>query len=102
MLIAQLRVCSAIEELSLPSETSRKAQGLKGSELKHLDATKEPNVFSFRNLLLYYPGCISADEDGNRLFLSDTNHHRIIIFDGKGKILDCVCKVLLLISNNHC
>ncbi|KAF5202071.1 Nhl domain-containing protein [Thalictrum thalictroides] len=58
--------------------------------LKHLDVTKEPNVFSFRNLLLYYPGCISADEDGNRLFLSDTNHHRIIIFDGNGKILDCI------------
>ncbi|KAF5196568.1 Nhl domain-containing protein [Thalictrum thalictroides] len=52
--------------------------------------TKEPNVFSFRNLLVYYPGCISADEDGNRLFLSDSNHHWIIIFDSNEKILDCI------------
>uniref|UniRef100_A0A1D1YEQ4 Putative ATP synthase subunit, mitochondrial n=1 Tax=Anthurium amnicola TaxID=1678845 RepID=A0A1D1YEQ4_9ARAE len=43
----------------------------------------------FKNLLLYYPSCISADDQGNRLFLSDTNHHRIIITDGDGKIVDC-------------
>lgn len=36
-------------------------------------------------------GCISVDEGGNRLFLSDVNHHRIIIFDKNGKILDSVC-----------
>ncbi|PIA61634.1 hypothetical protein AQUCO_00300866v1 [Aquilegia coerulea] len=83
-------ISKAIEELLLSSENSKKVQGLKGSGVKHLDVTKEPNVFSFRNFLLYYPGCISADEDGNRLFLSDTNHHRIIIFDGNGKILDCI------------
>ncbi|KAF5954656.1 hypothetical protein HYC85_007512 [Camellia sinensis] len=35
-------------------------------------------------------GCISVDERGNRLFLSDINHHRIIIFDDNGKILDCI------------
>ncbi|CAA7396880.1 unnamed protein product [Spirodela intermedia] len=35
-------------------------------------------------------GCISADDHGNRLFLSDTNHHRIIVTDGDGKILDCI------------
>ncbi|KAF8402079.1 hypothetical protein HHK36_013031 [Tetracentron sinense] len=52
---------------------------------------KEPHVCSpLRNLLLYFPGCISVDESGNRLFLSDNNHHRIIIFDGDGKILDCI------------
>lgn len=38
-----------------------------------------------------FSGCISADDHGNRLFLSDTNHHRIIVTDGDGQILDCVC-----------
>ena len=40
---------------------------------------------------LFLAGCISVDEDGNRLFLSDSNHHRIIIFDINAKILDSVC-----------
>ncbi|XP_024966617.1 uncharacterized protein LOC112506647 isoform X5 [Cynara cardunculus var. scolymus] len=35
-------------------------------------------------------GCIEVDEVNNRLFLSDINHHRIIVFDGSGKILDCI------------
>lgn len=38
-------------------------------------------------------GCISADEVGDRLFLSDTNHHRIIIFENSGKILDSVSEL---------
>lgn len=39
---------------------------------------------------------MTADEDGSRLFLSDSNHHRIIICDGNGKILDCVCMEFVL------
>ena len=39
-------------------------------------------------------GGISVDESGNRLFLSDSNHHRIIIFAGNGKIVDCVCMIV--------
>ncbi|KZV56436.1 hypothetical protein F511_08334 [Dorcoceras hygrometricum] len=35
-------------------------------------------------------GCISVDECGNRLFLSDVNHHRIIVFNGSGKLLDAI------------
>ncbi|CAI9263609.1 unnamed protein product [Lactuca saligna] len=31
-------------------------------------------------------GCIEVDEVNERLFLSDTNHHRIITFDDNGKI----------------
>lgn len=38
-------------------------------------------------------GCISADEIGDRLFLSDSNHHRIIILDNSGKILDSVSEL---------
>ncbi|KAK7290157.1 hypothetical protein RIF29_04381 [Crotalaria pallida] len=43
-----------------------------------------------QNLLLSCPGCVSADEASNRLFISDCNHHRIIVSDGNGEILDCI------------
>ncbi|GMH25872.1 hypothetical protein Nepgr_027715 [Nepenthes gracilis] len=51
---------------------------------------KEPYPCSVQSLLLLFPACISVDESGNRFFLSDSNHHRIIIFDGDGKILDSI------------
>ncbi|KAF4383060.1 hypothetical protein F8388_009091 [Cannabis sativa] len=51
---------------------------------------KESNLSSMQNLLFNFPGCISADESGNRLFISDSNHHRIIIFNSNGKILDSI------------
>ncbi|KAG0502791.1 hypothetical protein HPP92_002863 [Vanilla planifolia] len=35
-------------------------------------------------------GSLSVDEDGGRIFISDCNHHRIIIIDGDGKVLDSV------------
>lgn len=35
-------------------------------------------------------GGLSVDEDGDRIFISDSNHHRIIISNGDGVILDCV------------
>lgn len=40
--------------------------------------------------LSYFTGCVSADESANRLFISDCNHHRIIVCDGNAKIIDCV------------
>ncbi|KAF0914133.1 hypothetical protein E2562_026523 [Oryza meyeriana var. granulata] len=51
---------------------------------------KEPYVGSVRNLLLYHPACISVDEDGGRIFISDSNHHRVIISDSNGAILDYI------------
>lgn len=38
-------------------------------------------------------GCISADEAGDCLFLSDSNHHRIIISTSTGEILDSVSEL---------
>lgn len=35
--------------------------------------------------------CVAIDESNKRLFLSDVNHHRIVVTDGDGVILDCVC-----------
>ncbi|KAK9282548.1 hypothetical protein L1049_005469 [Liquidambar formosana] len=82
----------AIEDLNMQqNENSGLLYNLKGTGLKQTEVIKEPYICSaMQNLLLYFPGCISVDEHGNRLFLSDSNHHRIIIFDGNGKILDCI------------
>ncbi|KAK9145987.1 hypothetical protein Sjap_005890 [Stephania japonica] len=90
-LIAKGNKVFAIEEISLSQgEKSAMTQNGGNTEIKQMDFIKEPSLSSFRNLLLSFPGCISVDEDGNRLFLSDTNHHRIIISDVSGKILDCI------------
>ncbi|XP_040994310.1 uncharacterized protein LOC121240843 isoform X2 [Juglans microcarpa x Juglans regia] len=81
----------AVEELGIEKDKSRLVHYMKSTWSRHAEVTKEPYLCSFsRNLLLNFPGCISADESGNRLFLSDANHHRIIVFDGNGKILDCI------------
>jgi hypothetical protein len=54
------------------------------------EVPKEPYVGSVRNLLLYHPACISVDEDGDRIFISDSNHHRVIISNSNGTILDYI------------
>ncbi len=62
----------------------RKGQ-LKRSPLKlELEENKKPNS------LLSFPGKISADAKTNRLFISDSNHNRIIITDEKGGIQDVI------------
>lgn len=39
---------------------------------------------------LYHPAKIAADHAGARLFISDTGHHRIIVADKAGKILETI------------
>ena len=39
---------------------------------------------------LRFPGKILADEAGGRLFISDSNHNRIVITDLEGKLLDII------------
>ncbi|KAL6857238.1 hypothetical protein ACP4OV_018620 [Aristida adscensionis] len=79
----------AIEELSaLKTEPSESV--LSRVSWQKEDIVKEPYVGSFRNLLLYHPACLSVDEDGDRIFISDSNHHRIIISNSNGIILDCI------------
>ncbi|KAM7271731.1 hypothetical protein ACFE04_030945 [Oxalis oulophora] len=82
----------AVEELNeQDNEKSTSVDNLKSTWVKPVDIIKEPYLSSvLQNLLLYFPGCISADETGGRLFISDSNHHRIIISDEDGKILDCI------------
>ncbi|XP_074317246.1 uncharacterized protein LOC141653394 isoform X2 [Silene latifolia] len=64
---------------------------LRCSWSKKTEGFKEPYICSYlQNLPLSLPACISADEHGNRFFLSDSNHHRVIVFDNTGKILDAI------------
>ncbi len=42
------------------------------------------------DLPLAFPGKVLADGKSNRLFISDTNHNRIVITDLKGKLLDVI------------
>ncbi|MGE3315642.1 MAG: thioredoxin-like domain-containing protein [Planctomycetaceae bacterium] len=39
---------------------------------------------------LRFPGKVRADEAGNRLFISDSNHNRIVIASLDGKVLDVI------------
>ena len=39
---------------------------------------------------LRFPGKVLADEKGNRLFISDSNHNRIVVTDLDGKVLDII------------
>src|SRR5262245_17530103 len=49
-----------------------------------LEAYKE------KPLPLRYPGKILADEKGNRLFISDSNHNRIVIATLDGQLIDTI------------
>ncbi len=42
------------------------------------------------NTLLEFPGKISSDEKGDRLFITDSNHNRILITTASGEILDVI------------
>ncbi|MCL4693540.1 MAG: redoxin domain-containing protein, partial [Candidatus Hydrogenedentes bacterium] len=39
---------------------------------------------------LLFPGKVLADAKGSRLFVADTNHHRILICDFEGHVQDCI------------
>ncbi|XP_024030080.1 uncharacterized protein LOC21398315 [Morus notabilis] len=81
----------AVEELQREHNgNARSPNNLFTISPKRDEIIKKPNLCSMRNLLFYFPGCISADESGDRLFISDSNHHRIIVSNGNGKILDCI------------
>ncbi|KAK7350247.1 hypothetical protein VNO77_08599 [Canavalia gladiata] len=85
-------LCQAVQELQLqPSSDSKSLNLLRCVSWKQDGINKDQYIFSpIQNSLLYYPGCASADESASRLFFSDCNHHRIIVSDGDGGILDCI------------
>ncbi|CAA0833436.1 NHL domain-containing protein [Striga hermonthica] len=81
----------AIRGLKVKHDTGDNVNDAKSTWVKPIEVIKEPDVCSAsRNLLFSFPGCISVEEGGDRLFLSDVNHHRVIVFDNHGKILDAI------------
>lgn len=46
--------------------------------------------FSAPPSLLAYPGKVLADEKGNRLFISDSNHNRVIVTSLDGNVMDVI------------
>ncbi|ESQ49328.1 hypothetical protein EUTSA_v10020116mg [Eutrema salsugineum] len=84
-------VAKALDSLTQDTEKSKSVKIFTNTWSKQAEAIKESHFSSFlQDLFLYFPGCISADEVGNCLFISDSNHHRIIILDDSGKILDSI------------
>uniref|UniRef100_A0A7C9FNA9 NHL repeat-containing protein 2 n=1 Tax=Opuntia streptacantha TaxID=393608 RepID=A0A7C9FNA9_OPUST len=77
------------------------ADKLKSTWAKQPEGSNEPFICSsLQNMLLYNPACISVDEDGDRLFLSDSNHHRVIVFDSSGNILAVALRMETLRQQN--
>ncbi|XP_020531063.1 uncharacterized protein LOC18447216 isoform X2 [Amborella trichopoda] len=82
------KVIDELQTSSIGESTDVNSKGIGG---KLAEFIKEPYVcHPLKNLLLNSAGSISVDEDGKRIFISDTNHHRIIIADEHGVLLDCI------------
>ncbi|XP_021767493.1 uncharacterized protein LOC110731886 [Chenopodium quinoa] len=81
-----------IKDLSeLHAKNTNNASKLNSTWSKLREGFKEPRACSsLKNLFLYFPACISADGSRSRLFLSDSNHHRVIVSDCNGMILDVI------------
>lgn len=45
---------------------------------------------SFTSGALEFPGKVLADGEGKRLFIADTNHHRVLVTDWDGKVLQTI------------
>ncbi|XP_057534951.1 uncharacterized protein LOC130813203 isoform X2 [Amaranthus tricolor] len=81
----------AIKDLGQQIKHAGSANKLDSPWSKHCEEFKEPYACSYmQNLILSLPACISADGSGNRIFISDSNHHRVVIFDDNGTILDVI------------
>ena len=53
--------------------------------LQSLEREKNNQI---RKSPLRFPGKVATDLDGNRIFISDSNNHRIVITTVEGKFLD--------------
>jgi thiol-disulfide isomerase/thioredoxin len=69
--------------LAIPYFAS-KGELTRGSLKTTLEVAARPET------LLSYPGKVSSDEKSKRLFISDSNHNRILITTPEGKILDVI------------
>ncbi|KAL8146826.1 hypothetical protein AgCh_004531 [Apium graveolens] len=82
---------NAIMKLNVQQHNNKIVNKLESSWVKPFQVIPEPFFCSsLQNLFLYFPGCIAVDESNERLFLSDSNHHRIIVSNGRGEILESI------------
>jgi thiol-disulfide isomerase/thioredoxin len=72
------------ETLDRAVERLLDVHGKKGTLGKHLTFKTERE--SFKSGVLEFPGKVLADAKGKRLFVADTNHHRVLVSDLDGKI----------------
>jgi DNA-binding beta-propeller fold protein YncE len=49
-----------------------------------------PERETFKSGILEFPGKVLADDTGERLFISDTNHNRILVSDLNGKVTQVI------------
>jgi DNA-binding beta-propeller fold protein YncE len=59
-----------------------------GTLSKHLSFKSERE--SFKSGILEFPGKVLADAGTNRLFISDTNHNRVLLTDLNGKVSEVI------------
>jgi len=76
-------------------ETIDRTIGKLLAEHKRKGTLGEPMKFrmereSFKGGVLEFPGKILADPKNSRLFISDTNHHRVLITDLEGNVTDTI------------
>ena len=72
-----------------------RAIGMLLDEHRHKGTLAKPMRFklertSFKSDVLQFPGKVLADAAGQRLFISDTNHHRVLIADLDGQVREVV------------
>jgi DNA-binding beta-propeller fold protein YncE len=62
--------------------------GRKGTLGKHITFKTERETF--QSGVLEFPGKVLADAKGKRLFVADTNHHRVLVSDLDGKMTQVI------------
>ncbi|MFQ5825373.1 MAG: thioredoxin-like domain-containing protein [bacterium] len=62
----------------------------KADKLNRIPLHLQPEILDQPNEVLSYPGKILADEENNRLYISDSNHNQIVVTDLDGRIEEIV------------
>ncbi len=78
-----------LEKLDHPLEPYIKDL-LEHHEANEAPIPSSPAFQSMRDQTLRFPGKVVADEERNRLFLSDSNHNRVLVLDLAGNVLDVI------------
>jgi len=80
------RVLEAYDNLIADSIRQYEADGVLDRKPLNLTTGQERRPLTE----LAFPGKVLTDEPGNRLFIADSNHHRVVITDMEGVVLDVI------------